>query len=361
MFAPKVGFLIPWIGIVNGEAALMTNRVWVVRCSDYDADYIKNKKSIFIGWNEIDDLKKYRVDDEDKTREKIKAALREKYGSDEETTEGWIKISAGQLYRFAFEIENEDVVLTPIKGTDTILIGKVSGEYEHVSHEEYPHIRKVDWIQEISRGDLSVPARNSTGAISTVFSMDEHLDEITNFIEGKIPPVTIKEATKEEIAKKEMEDIIEFFENTEKKSRGLITDMLNTLEGYEFQDLVDAVFRSKGYRTEVSPIGKDKGVDVKAYSDNIGLTPVKIQVKHREKSTSSKEVQAFIGTLQRGDIGGVYVSTGGFTKEARDVVRGYPIRLFDGEDFVDFLLESYEKLEPEYKAMVPLKKIYMPR
>jgi restriction system protein len=330
----------------------MENRVWVVRCSDFDADHIKNKKSIFIGWTEIDDLKKYRMDDEDKTREKIKAALREKYAQDGEITEGWIKISAGQLYRFAFEIKNEDVVLTPIKGTDTILIGKIRGEYEYVSNGEYPHIRKVDWIKGISRGDLSVPARNSTGAISTVFSLDEHLDEIKNIMEGK----TIEISPNEEV-----EEIAQFLGDTEAKARGLIVDMLNVLDGYEFQSIVAAVLRARGYRTEESPIGRDEGVDIVAYSDDIGLAPIKIQVKHRKGAMSGPEVRSFIGTLQRGDKGGLYISTGGFTTPAQKAVRGHVIRLLNVEDFVDWLLESYEKLEPEFKAMVPLKKIYMPR
>ena len=30
------------------------------------------------------------------------------------------------------------------------------------------------------------------------------------------------------------------------------------------------------------------------------------------------------------------------------------------DHFVDLLTEHYEKLEPEYQAMVPLKKVYIP-
>lgn len=334
----------------------MASRFWVVRCGDFDAEYVKSKKSVFIGWAKVRDLRKYREPSEGQTRERIKSVLSESYHDEEDITKGWINISAGQLYRFAFEIEEGDTVITPIKGTDTILIGEISGNYKYIQNEEYPHVREVKWIKSIARTDLSVPARNSMGAISTVFSMDEHSEEITNLVEGKAIPPPPKE-----IMEEEKEDIAQFFDETEKKARGLIIDLLNKIEGYEFQKLVAAVLRAKGYRTDESPKGRDKGVDIVAYSDDVGLSRIKVQVKHQKGSMGGPEVRSFIGTLQRGDKGGLYISTGGFTTDGRNAMHGHPIRLLDGEDFVDLLLESYEKLEPEYKAMIPLKKIYMPR
>ncbi|MFO8079200.1 MAG: hypothetical protein R6V07_02735 [Armatimonadota bacterium] len=32
----------------------------------------------------------------------------------------------------------------------------------------------------------------------------------------------------------------------------------------------------------------------------------------------------------------------------------------DRDQFVDLLTEHYEKMEPEYQAMIPLKKVYIP-
>jgi len=338
----------------------MANRFWVVRCSDFDAEYIEDKRSVFIGWG-IGDLRDYKGTDEYQTREKIKEELRENYIG-EEYTDRWININAGQLYRFAFEIKKGDAVLTPVKGTDVILIGMVEGDYEHDPNEEWVHIRRVKWIKRISRGDLSVPARNSSGAISTVFSMDEHSEEIKNIIEGRVLRPPSEDIVKEGMEKKEKEEIAQFFEETEEKAHGLIMDRLNKIEGYDFQRLVAATLRSKGYRTKESPKGRDKGVDIIAYSDEIGLSRIKIQVKHRNGAMGGPEVRSFIGTLRKEeDKGGLYISTGGFTEDGRNAIQGHAVRLLDGKDFVDFLLDSYENLEPEYKAMMPLKKIYMPR
>ena len=58
----------------------------------------------------------------------------------------------------------------------------------------------------------------------------------------------------------------------------------------------------------------------------------------------------------------MYVSTGGFTKDARyEAERGrIPVTLMDLDDLVKSLLEHYEKLDVEMQRLVPLRKIYWP-
>ena len=36
------------------------------------------------------------------------------------------------------------------------------------------------------------------------------------------------------------------------------------------------------------------------------------------------------------------------------------LRLIDGEQFVELLLENYGRLSPRYRSMIPLKQIYIP-
>jgi restriction system protein len=74
-----------------------------------------------------------------------------------------------------------------------------------------------------------------------------------------------------------------------------------------------------GYKTRISPPGSDRGKDVEASSDGLGLTDphVIVEVKHREGGTmGSQYLRNFIAAL-RPRHKGLYVSTGGFTKEAR--------------------------------------------
>ena len=58
---------------------------------------------------------------------------------------------------------------------------------------------------------------------------------------------------------------------------------------------------------------------------------------------------------------GLFVSTGGFTPHAIREAEKHPnITLIDRDSFVNFLLEHYDKLEPQYQAMVPLQRVYIP-
>ena len=68
-----------------------------------------------------------------------------------------------------------------------------------------------------------------------------------------------------------------------------------------------------------------------------------------------------LGTLREGDSG-LYVSTGGYTTDAtREAERSRePVTLLDRDDFIRLLLEHYEALEAEYKAQVPLRKVWVP-
>ena len=72
-------------------------------------------------------------------------------------------------------------------------------------------------------------------------------------------------------------------------------------------------------------------------------------------------MRSFLGTLRDGDSG-LYVSTGGFTPDAKlEAERSRePMKLLERDDFIRLLLEYYEALEPEFKAQVPLRKVWVP-
>ncbi len=71
------------------------------------------------------------------------------------------------------------------------------------------------------------------------------------------------------------------------------------------------------YKTRISPPGSDRGKDVEASSDGLGLKDphIIVEVKHTEGTMCSQHL-SFIAAL-RPRHKGLYVSSGGFTKEAR--------------------------------------------
>jgi len=138
---------------------------------------------------------------------------------------------------------------------------------------------------------------------------------------------------------------------------------INFKNPYEFQELVAALLRGMGYYTPfVAPQGKDGGIDVIAYRDPLGtISPrVKVQIKHRESSAAVQEVRQLMGLLQKdGDVG-MFVSSGGFTPDAKSTARGshVHVELIDFDRFISLWQEFYPKLTDEDKSLLPLMPIY---
>jgi restriction system protein len=138
---------------------------------------------------------------------------------------------------------------------------------------------------------------------------------------------------------------------------------INLKNPYEYQDLVAALLRGMGYYTPfVAPHGKDGGVDVIAYRDPLGtVSPrIKVQIKHRGATATVQEVRQLMGLLQKdGDVG-IFVSTGGFTPDAKTTARGshVHVELIDLDRFISLWQEFYPKLTDEDKSKLPLIPIY---
>lgn len=147
------------------------------------------------------------------------------------------------------------------------------------------------------------------------------------------------------------------------KAKQSLKEYLDAKNGHEFQDVVAALLRGMGYYTPfIAPPGKDGGIDILAYQDPLGTkTPrIKVQVKHRDGSVGSREVQQLLGTLHKdGDVG-LFVSTGGFSPDARSIVRNANthIELIDYNRFLELWQEFYPKMSDTDKAYLPLYPIY---
>lgn len=324
---------------------------WMVRAGNDNelAPLVEEKNAVAIGWNAMGDVSAL------KTREAFKERYREVFPehSDDRTN-----VNAGQIFRFSCRIEQGHYVLTYIKDSREIVIGTANGSYTYDPERfssDYPHVRPVVWIKRVSRDDFSAPARNSLGSSLTVFQADNHLAEIHKLATGDVEAVD--EAVEED-------EEPPFFEETSAKANELIADLISHLDPYDFQDLVAALLRAMGFRAVSSPPGRDMGIDIVAHPDALGFERprIKVQVKHRRKdSTGGSAMRSFLGTLREGDSG-LYVSTGGFTGDARlEAERSRePVTLLDRDDFIDLLLEYYEELEPEHKSKVPLRKVWVP-
>lgn len=143
-----------------------------------------------------------------------------------------------------------------------------------------------------------------------------------------------------------------------------IRQRIFSLNAYQFQDLVAALLRAMGYFTPfIAPRGKDGGVDIVAYQDPLGaVSPrIKVQVKHRQNNPATvQEVRELVGLLgKEGDVG-MFVSSGGFTSDARHQARNthVHVELIDLERLIDLWQDFYTKMDDEQKESLRLRPVY---
>jgi restriction system protein len=155
-------------------------------------------------------------------------------------------------------------------------------------------------------------------------------------------------------------------EEVEELAKEQIQIALNSINPYEFQDLVAELLKAMGYYIYwVAPPGKDGGIDIIAYNDPLGANGprVKVQVKHKLGQTISVEpLRAFMSVIGVDEIG-LYVSSGGFTSTAYGESRSQEkrkITLVDLESLIRLWIEYYPKLSQEARQKLPLKPVYFP-
>ena len=299
----------------------------------------------------------------DVSKEHLLKLYAEHYGS---ASEGSRLAWASQLLRLVSEVKTGDEVATYDRERRRYVLGRVTSDYEWLPNgvSGMPHVRRVAWAQEAPRDVLGTSTRSSLGAIQTLFRLPaEAADDLRRNAQ---PLGTIEERGTAAIPRPPQEDaeaIASIREETLAKADEFIEDAMDSLDWKEMQELVAGILRAMGYRTIVSEPGPDRGVDIFASPDGLGLQEPRIfvEVKHRSQVIGAREVRAFLGGRKRGDRC-LYVSTGGFTKDAHyEADRAdVPIALVTMPRLRALLLEHYENLDPETRALVPLRRLYWP-
>lgn len=306
------------------------------------ADELLKKKVVGIGWPEAVPFLKAAKDPED-----FYDAIRKAYPG----SKGQEVVNAGrQLYKFFHEMKDGDTVVTYDSPKRTYHVGTIAGGVQSDPDVEAPfsNVRAVKWQQRIERDGLSQAARNSLGSTLTIFEPSEEAEaEIRKRIDE--PNIVVQpEATP--TAEVETEDP---FANAVENSKELIKDRLIRLSWEDMQSLVAGILRAMGYKTKISIGGGDRGKDVVASPDGLGLEQPRIfvEVKHRRGQMGAPEIRQFIGGRHAQNDRCVFVSTGGFSTEAKYEAErsSVPLTLVDSDDLVALLIDYYETTDAEIR------------
>lgn len=271
-----------------------------------------------------------------------------------------VAANAGMIFRFATEITKGSTVVMYDPATRLYHIGKVSGPCVFVSpkdsdDDDGSYRRAVDWEFTTPRDALPARAKHSLGSISTLFAVSaDTLRELEKASSGAHP-----DAEEEQ----EAENSSEIREATAEDGIERIKDRVLQLSWDDMEYLVAGVLRSMGYKTSMTSRGSDGGRDIIASPDGLGLESPRIvvEVKHRKEAISAPMLRSFIGGLRSTDSG-LYVSTGGFTKEAiYEADRALmPIKLLNLDQFVRLIVDNYDNADMDTRAILPLVRIYWP-
>ncbi|MCL4250297.1 MAG: hypothetical protein KJ065_19260 [Anaerolineae bacterium] len=155
------------------------SRLWMVRPGFRYAlvNDVYKQNAIAIGWPEVGNLSKL------KTRDEFRS-IYDATHLNENPNRSSVMVS--QLYRFVCEIMLQDYLITFIRPEDEYLVGIVETSYIYTPtlfSQDYPHVRRVHWLDKIPRKTLSSAANASFGSIMTVFSVDVHLKEVLKRLE----------------------------------------------------------------------------------------------------------------------------------------------------------------------------------
>jgi restriction system protein len=153
------------------------------------------------------------------------------------------------------------------------------------------------------------------------------------------------------------------FDDSKEKARAEIDAYLDTLSAYDFQELVGALLEGMGYTTRfVAPPGPDGGTDALAYVDPLGAQRphIRVQVKHKDHSAGREEIAALRGIIRSDREIGVFVSSGGFSRDAiREAGMGaVHIELIDLDRFLELWLQHYAKIPEAKRAKLRLEPVY---
>jgi restriction system protein len=343
------------IGFLNVLTLLYTTSMpntWLIRAGKearYFQDFIENE-FVGIGWVDLGEL------DNSFSKESILHTYQSAYPNEKKYK---AQNAASQIYRFFDEIKVGDTVVTYDREHRIYFLGAVlsDAQWEPETHSELPRIRKVRWLKKVEKSQLTSKTLNSLGSIMAFFKINE---AIAKELTEKAIPISQTERISKIISVAEEPELQ--LNLLEKAEEG-IEDRILQLDWEKMQDLVAGILQAMGYCTTVSPRGADRGVDIFASPDGLGLEEPRIfvEVKHRPSSAmGSQEIRSFLGGRNNGDKC-LYVSTGGFTQDARYEAdrAAIPVRLIGLLELRQLYVEHYPDLDEKTRSLVPLQRVYV--
>lgn len=270
---------------------------------------------------------------------------------------------AVQLNQFKNVATAGDLVVTPLKTTGQIAVGRLASGFGH--RDGHP-VRSVTWLKtDLPRSALKQDLLYSLGATQTVceISRNDAVRRFLSLVQTGVDPGFGSASPQSMGAAPASGDEAEFGDLADLARDQIEKRISSQFAGHAFTHLIAAILRTQGYQTEVSPAGADRGVDILAGQGPLGMSGPKVvvQVKSGDIVVDQPTLQGLLGCVS--DVHadhGLLVSWSGFTQPVKRRVNElyFRVRLWDRKDIVNALLTAYDELPADIRAELPLRRIW---
>ena len=334
--------------------------VWLIRAGshgEYEQKFLQESR-VYVTWDDLNvNLAKL------KQRTELTVAMTERYPDVKpKAIQNWVS----QVWPFAHDIKQGDLVVLPLKTQPAICIGEVTGDYhaEPEGSNPFYHWRSVKWIAEaIPRANFGKDLLFSFGAFMTICRIQRNNAEqrITAMRANGWKPETIAAAIKSTapVTDEAAEDT-----DLEELARDQIAQLIAArFKGHGLTRLVEAILKAQGYTTYRSPEGADGGADILAGSGPLGFGSPRLCVEVKSESTpiDRPTVDKLLGAVSKfGADEGLFVSWSGFKSNVHKELAAsfFRVRLWTQKELLEQLFAHYDHLDEDLKAELPLKRIW---
>ena len=279
---------------------------------------------------------------------------------------------ASQVWPFAHDIKKGDIVVLPLKNQPAIQSGEVIGDYhfEPTGPAPFFHWRPIKWIGEaIPRSNFGQDLLCTFGAFLTICRVQRNNAEprIAAMRAAEWKPETLSAAAIKPSSVGAAEAPDESAANTDLEQAGhdQIAQLIAArFKSHDLTRLVDAILRTQGDTTYVSPKGADGGADILAGSGPLGFGSPRlcVEVQSGDTPIGREEVDKLLGAVSKFKADeGLFVSWSGFKQTVcKEMAQTsfFRVRLWTRKEILEGLFANYDKLDEDFKAELPLKRIW---
>lgn len=206
-------------------------------------------------------------------------------------------------------------------------IGRITGGYKYAPNINlnYPNLRKVEWLQHLSRENFTQAALYEIGSFISLIKVERHSMEFETAVNA--PNSNTKSMGKfndthdDDVDDASVAQSVSF--QAEETAQDFIIRRLKTsIDPYQFEEFTAHLLECLGCHARITAKSSDGGVDIIAHKDELGFEPpiIKIQCKQITSNIGRPDVQQLIGSVEQGEHA-LFVTLGGYTREARDYER----------------------------------------